>query len=134
MEKTVEKFKALSDEIRLRVFNLFIKSGRNLCVCELMDSLQLPQYAISKALTVLRNAGFFTTEKEGTWVYYKLNKDNPENKSLFTFLKSFLENKIFSEDEARLNKRLLLRQKDRCVVGIIPESDLLKMIKQKVDA
>lgn len=134
MEKTVEKFKALSDEIRLRVFNLFIKSGRNLCVCELMDSLQLPQYAISKALTVLRNAGFFTTEKEGTWVYYKLNKDNPENKSLFTFLKSFLENKIFSEDEARLNKRLLLRQKDRCVVGIIPESDLLKMIKQKVEA
>lgn len=134
MKKTVEKIKALSDEIRLRVFNLFIKSGKNLCVCELMDALQLPQYAISKALMVLKNADFFITEKEGTWVYYRLNKDIQENKSLFTFLKNFLDNKIFSEDEARLNNRLLLRQKDRCVVGIIPESDLLKMIKQKVEA
>jgi ArsR family transcriptional regulator len=134
MKKTVEKFKALSDEIRLRVFNLFIKSGRNLCVCELTDALQLPQYTISKALTVLRSADFFTTEKEGTWVYYQLNRDIPENKALFNFLKNFLNNKIFSADEARLNKRLLLREKDRCVVGIIPESDLLKMIKQKVEA
>jgi len=134
MENIVDKFKALSDETRLRVINLFIKSGKNLCVCELMDALQLPQYAISKALTVLRSTDFFTTEKEGTWIYYRLNKDNPENKSLFTFLKNFSNDKIFSDDEARLNKRLLLREKDRCVVGIIPESDLLKMIKEKTES
>ncbi|HMU43037.1 MAG TPA: metalloregulator ArsR/SmtB family transcription factor [Ignavibacteriaceae bacterium] len=134
MEKTIDKFKALSDETRLRVFNLFIKSGKKLCVCELTDALQLPQYAISKALIVLRSADFFTTEKEGTWVYYQLNKDNPENKTLFNFLKNYLNNKVFFEDESRLNNRLKLREKDRCVVGIIPESDLLKMIKQKVEA
>jgi len=64
MNKTVEKFKALSDETRLRIINLFIKSGRNLCVCELMDALQLPQYAISKALNILKSADFFTTEKK----------------------------------------------------------------------
>jgi len=131
MEKTVEKFKALSDETRFRIINLFIKSDRNLCVCELMDALQIPQYAISKALTVLRSADFFTTEKEGTWVYYQLNKDNPENKSLFNFLENYLSHEIFSEDEKRLNDRLMLRENDRCVVGIIPESDLLKMIKEK---
>lgn len=44
MKKTLEKFKALSDEIRLRVFNLFIKSGSNLCMCELMDALKISQY------------------------------------------------------------------------------------------
>lgn len=133
MEKIVEKFKALSDETRLRVFNLFIKSGKNLCVCELTDALQIPQYSISKALTVLRNADFFTTEKEGTWVYYQLNKNNPENKSLFDFLEDYLSTEIFSEDEKRLNARLILREKDRCVVGIIPEKDLLKKIKEKVE-
>lgn len=133
MEKIVEKFKALSDVTRLRVFNLFIKSDKNLCVCELTDALQIPQYSISKALTVLRSADFFTTEKEGTWVYYQLNKNNPENKSLFDFLEDYLSNEIFSEDEKRLNDRLMLRENDRCVVGIIPESDLLKMIKEKVE-
>jgi len=131
MEKTIEKFKALSDETRLRVFNLFIKSGKNLCVCELMDALQLPQYSISKALTVLRSADFFTTEKEGTWVYYTLTKDDPLNKNLFNFLKNYLSNEIFLEDKSRLNNRLKLREKDRCVIGIIPEEDLFKLIKEK---
>ena len=131
MEKTIEKFKALSDETRLRVFNLFIKSGKNLCVCELMDTLQLPQYSISKALTVLRSADFFTTEKEGTWVYYTLTKDDPLNKNLFNFLKNYLSNEIFLEDKSRLNNRLKLREKDRCVIGIIPEEDLFKLIKEK---
>ncbi len=133
MNKTVEKFKALSDETRLRIINLFIKSGRNLCVCELMDALQLPQYAISKALNILKSADFFTTEKEGTWVYYQLNKEIPENKSLFTLLRNQLDDKTYAEDEERLNKRLLLREKDRCVVGIIPEEDLFKLIKEKTN-
>ena len=134
MKNTVEIFKSLSDETRLRIVNLFIKSGRNLCVCELMDSLQIPQYSISKALNILKNAGLFNTEKKGTWVYYELNRSIGQNKNLFAFLKNYLCDGIFSEDERRLNNRLLLRESDKCVVGIIPESDLLKMIRQKVKA
>lgn len=133
MERTIEKFKALSDETRLRILNLFLKSGKNLCVCELMDALQLPQYAISKALNIMKNADLFTTEKEGTWVYYKLNKDSQENKSLFNFIKSNLSSNLFNQDEERLNKRLMLREKDKCVVGIIPEEELLKLIKEKTE-
>lgn len=131
MEKTIEIFKALSDETRLRIINLFIKSGRNLCVCELMDALQLPQYAVSKSLNIMKNAGLFTTDKEGTWVYYKLNRNEQQNKSLFNFLKNYLSTERFSDDEKRLNDRLLLRENDKCVVGIIPEKDLLKLIKEK---
>lgn len=133
MEKTVEKFKALSDETRLRILNLFIKSGQNLCVCELMDALQFPQYAISKALNILKNADLFTTEKEGTWVYYQLNKNDQQNINLFNFLKNFLSTELFSDDEKRLNDRLILRENDKCVVGIIPEEDLLKLIKEKAE-
>lgn len=132
MDKLIEKFKALSDETRLRIINLFIKSGQNLCVCELMDALRIPQYAVSKALTILKNADLLTYEKEGTWVYYQLNKSVQENKSLFTFLKNFLNDKSFLEDEERLNQRLLLREDNRCVVGIIPEENLVKLIKEKV--
>lgn len=133
MDKIVEIFKALSDETRLRIMNLFIKSGQNLCVCELVDALQLPQYSVSKALTVLKNAGFFTTEKEGTWVYYKLNKETSQKKTLISFLKNYLNTAQFLNDEKRLNERLLLRKNNKCIVGIIPEQDLLKLIKQKTE-
>ncbi|WP_337872506.1 metalloregulator ArsR/SmtB family transcription factor [Ignavibacterium sp.] len=100
--------------------NLFIKSGKNLCVCELMDALQLPQYAISKALSVLKSAGFFVTEKEGTWIYYKLNRDKVEIKSIINFLKSYLDSDVLLQVEKRLQKRIALRLNDKCVIGIIP--------------
>jgi ArsR family transcriptional regulator len=134
MDNIIDKFKALSDETRVRIINLFIKSGKNLCVCELMDALLLPQYTISKALTILKNADFFTTEKDSTWIYYQLNNSILQNKKLFNFLKSNLDAEIFSQDEKRLNSRLLLRANNRCVVGIVPESDLRKMIKEKEGA
>jgi len=133
MDKIIDKFKALSDETRLRVINLFIKSGKNLCVCELMDALSLPQYKVSKALNVLRSAGFFTTEKEGTWIYYNLNKDLEEIKPVINFLKNYLKSDVFIKDEERLQKRLALRENNKCVVGIISEKELLKLIKEKIE-
>ena len=134
METKINVLRALADETRLRIINLFIKSGQVLCVCELVDALKIPQYAVSKALTIIKNADLLTAEKEGTWVYYELNKGIVQNKNLFNFLKNYLSDEIFLEDETRLNDRLLLREGDKCVVGIIPESDLLKMIKQKAEA
>lgn len=133
METKINVLRALADETRLRIINLFIKSGQVLCVCELVDALKIPQYAVSKALTIIKNADLLTAEKEGTWVYYELNKGIVQNKNLFNFLKNYLSDEIFLEDETRLNDRLLLREGDKCVVGIIPESDLLKMIKQKAE-
>ena len=134
METKINVLRALADETRLRIINLFIKSGQVLCVCELIDALKIPQYTVSKALTIIKNADLLTAEKEGTWVYYKLNKSTAHNKNLFNFLKNYLSDEIFLEDETRLNDRLLLREGDKCVVGIIPESDLMKMIKEKVEA
>jgi len=133
METKINAIRALADETRLRIINLFIKSEHILCVCELMDALKIPQYAVSKALTIIKNAELLIAEKKGTWVYYGINKSTVQNRNLFAFLKNYLNNEIFSEDEKRLNDRLLLRELDKCVVGIIPEIDLLKMIKQKTE-
>lgn len=131
MKKIKEIFKSLSDESRLRIINLFIKSGQKLCVCELMDALKIPQYTISKSLNTLKNADLLTAEKKGTWTYYEL-KINSHNKPVFVFLKKYLIEGAFLEDTLRLNERLLLREDDICVVGIIPKCDLEKKIKQKI--
>jgi ArsR family transcriptional regulator len=134
MKNQINVLRALADETRLRIVNLFLNSGQNLCVCELMDALKIPQYAVSKALTIIRNADLLTAEKKGTWVYYELNKSTVQNKNLFSFLKNFLSDGVFLEDVLRLNERLLLREDNKCVIGIIPEKDLLKMIKEKVQS
>ena len=53
-------FKSLSEEIRLRVIALL--SGGELCVCDLMAVLDLPQSTISRHLSYLKNAGWVEAE------------------------------------------------------------------------
>ncbi|HEX9779019.1 MAG TPA: metalloregulator ArsR/SmtB family transcription factor, partial [Geopsychrobacteraceae bacterium] len=55
MKTTTRLFKALSDETRLRILAL-LQAGE-LCVCDLMAILDLPQSTVSRHLAYLRNAG-----------------------------------------------------------------------------
>jgi ArsR family transcriptional regulator, arsenate/arsenite/antimonite-responsive transcriptional repressor len=117
----VEIFKALGDETRLRLVSLFLQTEKDLCVCEMVDSLKLPQYQISKHLTILKNADLLLASRKGTWVYYRLDLDESLLlHELFTVLSRHLS-KIFAEDAKLLKQRLVLREADRCVVGICPE-------------
>lgn len=129
-----EVFKALADETRLRVLNLFLLSKDPLCVCEIVDALKIPQYNVSKHLTLLKHAGLVDVEKEGLWGYYHLRHDEPKNRALFTFLKSYLTAETFETDRRNLEVRLLLREEGKCVVGFVPERELLKLIKERTAA
>ena len=70
MEQYAIVFKVLSDATRLRVLRLLLEAGRELCVCELVDSLEEPQYNISKHLNALKTAGLLKSRREGRWIYY----------------------------------------------------------------
>ena len=72
MEQYTEIFKALSDETRLRIIRLLIAAGRELCCCEITDSLGESQYNISRHLKVLKNAALIKDRKEGRWVYFHI--------------------------------------------------------------
>jgi ArsR family transcriptional regulator len=131
MASNSEIFKALADETRLRVLNLFLVSKGSLCVCEIVDALELPQYNISKHLTVLRYADLVDVEKEGLWGYYHLKTDESKNRELFTFLKNYLTGETFETDRRNLETRLKLREEGKCVVGNVPEQKSGKQIKKK---
>lgn len=133
MDKKIEIFKALADETRLRILNLFIRAEKNLCVCELVDALKLPQYHISKHLNILRNAGLLNPERVGTWAYYNLAASEGSNKDLISLLNNFLNEKQFEVDFINLQQRLLLREEGKCVVGFVSEDELLKKIKMKTE-
>ncbi len=62
--------KALADATRLRLLGLLIAG--EVCVCDLHDSLRLPQSKVSRHLAYLRKAGLVDTRRKGLWVYYRL--------------------------------------------------------------
>jgi DNA-binding transcriptional ArsR family regulator len=64
-------FKALADEIRLRILSLL--AIREMCVCEVMVALNLTQPTASHHLGILETVGLVRHRKEGKWVFYRLS-------------------------------------------------------------
>jgi len=86
METDLGIFKACADATRLRV--LFLLAERELCVCELVEVLQMPQGRISRHLAMLKGAGVVRDRREGTWIYYSLKEaDTLLEKQLHAYLK-----------------------------------------------
>jgi ArsR family transcriptional regulator len=131
MTNPVEIFKALGDETRLRLVNLLLQTDDNLCVCEMVDALELPQYQISKHLTILKNAGLLLASRKGTWVYYQLDRDEPFLRDLCKMLSRHLNEPMFSGDAAKVKQRLALREEGRCVVGFVAAAQITKTFRQK---
>jgi ArsR family transcriptional regulator len=63
-------FKALADATRLRILGLLL-SGE-VCVCDIHESLKIPQPKASRHLAYLRRAGLVETRREGLWIHYRL--------------------------------------------------------------
>ena len=117
MQDYVTVFKALSDGTRLRILWLLSKSGTELCVCEIMDSLEVSQYNVSRHLGVLKNAGLVRERKEGKWVFYFLR--DPVDRFHARVLRAVeaVPEEQLSEEYRRLKQRLSLRKNGKCVVG-----------------
>lgn len=76
MKNISEVFKALGDPTRLEIVRLLI--GKEMCVCDIMDSFQVSQPTISHHLRVLKQADLVRDKKEGKWIYYSLNSGSFE--------------------------------------------------------
>lgn len=77
-------FGALSDPVRLRLFDLVRRAGSDgICSCDLVEPLDRSQPTISHHLKVLREAGLVESRKEGTWVWYSVTADAMDSVSRF---------------------------------------------------
>jgi ArsR family transcriptional regulator len=63
-------FRAFSDRTRLRILHML--AGGELCVCDLVRVLDVPQPKVSRHLAYLRKARLVKTRKQGLWSYYAL--------------------------------------------------------------
>ena len=82
MSDISELFKVLSDETRLRIINLL--TIKSLCVCELVEILDLSQPKISKHIAKLRAINLVTTKKNEQYIFYSINNDNLNYKTILT--------------------------------------------------
>jgi ArsR family transcriptional regulator len=63
-------FKALADATRLRILGLLLAG--EVCVCDIHESLKIPQSKASRHLAYLRRSGLVETRREGLWIHYRL--------------------------------------------------------------
>lgn len=69
-------FKALADATRLRILGLLLTG--EVCVCDIHESLKIPQPKASRHLAYLRRTGLVETRREGLWIHYRLGSvDDP---------------------------------------------------------
>ncbi len=74
-----ELFKALADEIRLKILHSLYDSEK--CVTDLMDELQLAQSHVSHHLKTLKVAGLIQSRRDGHKMCYSLSPDVKTNLS-----------------------------------------------------
>ncbi len=63
-------FKALGDMTRLRILGLLLTG--EVCVCDIHESLKIPQPKASRHLAYLRRTGLVDTRRDGLWIHYRL--------------------------------------------------------------
>ena len=72
-EELAALFKAVADPVRLRLLSMIAcHPGGESCVCDLTPAFDMTAPSISYHLKILREAGLITSERRGTWVYYRV--------------------------------------------------------------
>lgn len=66
----VDVLRAIAEPLRWRILQLL--AAEELCVCHLVDELDVAQPLVSHHLRVLRDTGLVDTEKHRYWTYYRL--------------------------------------------------------------
>ena len=105
MKTVAALFKCLSDPIRLRIL-LLLQAEGELCVCELMAVLKLPQSTVSRHLAYLRRCGWLDDRREGVWMYYTIGRDiAPLSTDLLDLLKRHTsDSDVISQDHNSLEE------------------------------
>ena len=65
-------FKALADATRHRILGMLLTG--EVCVCDIHETLKIPQPKASRHLAYLRRSGLVETRRQGLWVHYRLGK------------------------------------------------------------
>jgi len=116
-----EMLAALGERLRLRLACCLLVAKGGLCVCELVDALQVSQPNASRHLKLMKAAGLVEERRDGRWVYYRLkDADHPLLNAIRCCIETVCCCADIQEDLRRLRARIRLRRGGKCVVGVKP--------------
>lgn len=109
--------KALADPTRVRILAALVSS--DLCVCEMVDALEMGQSTLSAHLQTIRQAGVVETNRRHKMVSYSLTEEaRPLVEAILAaYQGSVKADKRLQRDRSRTQERLALREKGHCVLG-----------------
>jgi ArsR family transcriptional regulator len=98
-------FKALGDATRLRILGLLLAG--EVCVCDIHESLKIPQPKASRHLAYLRRAGLVSTRRDGLWIHYRMAElSDPVLRAIADAVRHALTHMdVVRRDADRLQKR-----------------------------
>ena len=114
MKTFMEITRALSDENRVRA--LLALQGRELCVCQIIEFLELAPSTVSKHMSILKQARLVDTRKEGRWIYYRHADEDPSsmvNETLSWVCRSLIKEPSIKKEMKKLQEIL---RKDRAIL------------------
>lgn len=77
MKKLVAFFRAMGEETRVKIINMLLEE--EMCICELIEELDLSQSAVSHHMKNLKHAELVNDRRKGKWTYYSINKQGFED-------------------------------------------------------
>lgn len=107
--------RALSDQNRVRI--LLLLDGRELCVCQIVELLELAPSTVSKHMSILSNARLVESRQEGRWRYYRLAGDDAPDEVRETIVwtfRSLSKTPQIRKDKKRLNEILKIDPEVLC--------------------
>ena len=107
-------FKAFADPTRLRIMSIL--AAGELCVCDVVELLDLPQPTVSRHLAALRATGLVEVTRHWKYAHYRLAEPrDPIHRNLIACVRSCFRG-IHSLDRERVNaeRRVRSRATDPC--------------------
>ncbi len=111
----VKALKALGDGTRLRA--VLALRDQELCVCQIVELLELAPSTVSKHLQILREAGLVVSRKKGRWVYYSISESDAAGvpiAALDLILTAAQDTETARAGTQRLNEILKLNPEELC--------------------
>lgn len=105
---------ALADESRTRAM-MALRHGE-LCVCQIVELLQLAPSTVSKHMSILREANLVLGRKEGRWMYYVVcdTPDSPAGQAVDWLQSTLQADPRIKADEKRLKAILKESKEELC--------------------
>jgi DNA-binding transcriptional ArsR family regulator len=107
MDSLIAITRALSDENRVRALLALV--DQEVCVCQLIELLQLAPSTVSKHMSILKQSKLVSGRKKGRWMYYRLPGNDASDtvrRAISLVRRAASDDPSIRKDAARMTKIL----------------------------